>query len=173
MKHQNDASLESLLASIRASLSMEPSRQQFEQPALPAVPFITISRQAGARGRTLARLLAAELNRGKSEAASWTVWDRELVEKVSFEQHIPESLIESLDGPRRSWLESLRSAVLPGGQLDEFQVYRRVALIVRGLARAGRVIIVGRGGVYATHDLPGGVHLRLIAPLEYRIEHMA
>ena len=46
------------------------------------------------------------------------------------------------------------------------------AQTVRALASAGRVVIVGRGGVYATADMPGGVHVRLIAPLEHRIRHM-
>jgi hypothetical protein len=61
----------------------------------------------------------------------------------------------------------------PEADLDEFQVYRVVARTIRALARAGRAIIVGRGGVYATGDLRGGVHLRLVAPLEDRIRHMA
>jgi cytidylate kinase len=44
---------------------------------------------------------------------------------------------------------------------------------IRALARAGRAVLVGHGSVYMTRDLPGGIHLRLIAPREIRIEHLA
>lgn len=82
----------------------------------------------------------------------------------------------SLEGPAPSWLEQFfvtRTYQVGPSELDEFQIYRRVIGTMRSLARAGRAVLVGRGGVYATQDLPGGVHVRLVAPLEARIEHMA
>jgi hypothetical protein len=123
--------------------------------------------------------LADRLNAADPSDRLWTVWDGELVEKVSREQKIPVSVVESLDvGVRRrtafqDFLASLSAAGSGDGDLDEFQVFRRVARTARELARAGRAIIVGRGGVYATSDLPGGVHVRLVAPLEERIARMA
>ena len=133
-------------------------------------PFITISRQAGARGRTFARRLAERLNAIEPAEHPWTVWDRELVEKIAAESHFSAELIESIEGHRRRWWEELAAN---WSEPDEFQVYRRVAAAIRALAKAGRAIIVGRGGVYATSDLPGGIHLRLVAPLASRIAHMA
>jgi hypothetical protein len=106
----------------------------------------------------------------------WTVWDRELVEKVATESDLSPELVESIEGPRRSWLSDLFtnwSDQESGHHLSEMQIYRRVAATIRVLAQAGRAIIVGRGSVYATSDLRGGIHLRLVAPLESRIEHMA
>ena len=167
-----------MLASIRAGLYLQQQRAAAEARRTTPPPFVTISRQAGAGGRSLARVLADRLNQLDPADHPWTVWDRELVEKVAQEEHIPVSLVESLEieGPRRSvfqdFLASL-SARNDAADLDEFQVYRRVAHAVRGLARAGRAIIVGRGGVYATADLPGGVHVRLVAPLQDRVTQMA
>ena len=51
-------------------------------------------------------------------------------------------------------------------------VFSKVALTVRALAKGGRVILVGRGGVFLTRGMPGGIHIRLDAPLERRIQHM-
>ena len=167
------------LASIRAALFWEQRQRQRSaesgQQPVPAPRFVTISRQAGVGGRSLAGLLAEKLNAINPAERPWAVWDRALVEKVAGEQHIPESLVESLEHPR-SWIgEFLAGLSLEGDpqELDEFQVFRRVATTVRGLARAGRAIIVGRGGVYATRDLPGGVHVRMVAPLEFRIANLA
>ena len=169
-------SLDTLLASIRAGLYLQQQRSDREARKGP-IPFITISRQAGAGGRTFARALADRLNEADPEQRPWSVWDRELVEKVAREEQIPVTLVEELEvgvSHRRAFQDFLASLSAKNDEdLDEFQVYRRVAHTVRGLARAGRAIIVGRGGVYATVDLPTGVHVRLVAPLQDRVRHMA
>lgn len=166
-----------LLASIRAGLYAE---QQLREPGgesqhKDVAPFVTISRQAGAGGWSLAKLLVERLNTIDPGERQWAAWDRELLERIAEEHHIPAALVESLEHPR-CWLEDLLSGISlsnDAASLDEYQVYRRVASTVRGLARAGRSVIVGRGAVYATNDLPGGVHVRLIAPVEYRIARVA
>jgi cytidylate kinase len=43
---------------------------------------------------------------------------------------------------------------------------------IRTLATVGKVIVVGRGGVCVTRDLPNGVHVRLVAPPSVRILRM-
>ena len=48
-----------------------------------------------------------------------------------------------------------------------------MAETIQGLARVGRVVIVGRGGVFITRNRPMGIHVRLTAPIEHRIDHMA
>jgi len=52
-------------------------------------------------------------------------------------------------------------------------VYRQVAATIKAIARVGRAVIVGRGAVFVTRGMPGGVHIRLVAPLESRVRHMA
>jgi cytidylate kinase len=59
------------------------------------------------------------------------------------------------------------------GDVSEAKVYQGVATTIRALALRGRVVIVGRGGVYITRNMEGGVHLRLVAPLAYRAKFMA
>jgi cytidylate kinase len=169
--------IESMLASIRAGVYLQERGAMASFPKTPA-PFITISRQAGAGGTTLAGALERRLNQVDPGERPWTTWDKELVRKVAIDQHIPASLIESLESEaaRPSWLEEFLSALGTSGggaNLDEYQLFRRVAVTVRTLALIGRCILVGRGGVYATADLPGGVHVRLVAPLAHRIAHMA
>jgi len=41
------------------------------------------------------------------------------------------------------------------------------------LLSAGHTIIVGRGGNLVSRRLPGGIHIRLTAPLEVRVKRMA
>lgn len=46
-------------------------------------------------------------------------------------------------------------------------------MTIRALAISGRAVIVGRGGVFLTAGMPGGIHLRIVAPVRHRITHMA
>jgi cytidylate kinase len=166
-----------LLASIRACLYAQQQSLQARTPsAAPPSEFVTISRQAGAGGHTLAGRLAERLNANAPSERPWSVWDHELVERAAHEHHLPEALIAHLESYRHSAFDQILAALFPVSglpDLDQRQLYRRVATTIRGIARAGRAIIVGRGGVYATHDMAGGVHVRLVAPLESRIKHMA
>ena len=69
-----------------------------EQGATTHPPFVTISRQAGAGGTSVAELLAALLNEEsqKPDAVPWTVFDRELVERVLREHGLPKSYVAYL-----------------------------------------------------------------------------
>jgi hypothetical protein len=144
-----------------------------EQPIAPA-PFVTISRQAGAGGHSLAHLLCLRMNRIWPRADHpWTSWGAELVEKVAHDAGLSKEIVESFVESRRTWLETLlddiANTVTGHVNPDELTVYRRVATTIRALAQAGRVVIVGRGGMCITRDMPGGVHVRLVAPVAHRV----
>jgi cytidylate kinase len=143
----------------------------------PPVPFVTISREVGAGAWTMARRLCEVLNQSDSGAGEhpWTCWERELVEKVISDFHLSRQLVESLEEGPHSWLGDFLASLTfsnDPANATETTVFSKVALTVRALAQAGRVIIVGCGGVFLTHQMPGGVHVRLDAPLENRIQHM-
>ena len=138
-------------------------------------PFITISREPGAGAWTLAQQLVAALDAPGGGEHAWTCWDRELMEKVATDQNIHAPLMQSLEESSHSWLSDFfgslsMSNAAPG---DEASLYTKVAGTVRALAQAGHTIIVGGGGVFITRRMPGGIHVRLIAPLEHRIAALA
>jgi hypothetical protein len=88
-----DDSIGELLASIQAGLYAQQQRAREEAARLPPQPFVTISRQAGAGGRTLAKALAERLTEIDPSDRPWAAWDGELVEKVAAEQRIPVSSV--------------------------------------------------------------------------------
>ena len=142
----------------------------------PMTRFVTISREAGAGGGTLGQRLAERLNRFDSTDPPWACFDRELVEKVASDHQMSAALIDALEEQDHSWLSDFFSGLSLGGPASdhsEAKVYERVAKTIRAIAGVGRVIIVGRGGVFITRNMPGGLHLRLVAPLFYRVENMA
>jgi cytidylate kinase len=163
--------LNPILAAVRSSV-----RQISDQPtsAEPSPAFITISREAGAGGRTLMRGLVERLNELDPPATGqspWSGYDKDLVEKVSQDHNLHKALVGLLGEQCHSWLYDVFAGM--SSQTTESEVYRRVAETIRGLAQGGRAVIVGRGGALITRNMPRGVHVQLVAPFEYRVEQLA
>jgi len=164
-----------VLAALKEAAAVRSSSKQ-EARLLPgSIPFITISRQAGADGSLLAQQLVETLNRHDPHGKPWSAWDQELIEKVAWEHNIPRECIAALEDERRPWFLDFVNWLSSqhGGAVDEFTVYARVAETVRALALAGHAVIVGRGGVYLTAGMDGGIHVRLVAPVEHRLKNVA
>jgi hypothetical protein len=145
-----------------------PNRDIAERPRV----FVTVSREPGAGALSFSHRLAERLN--QQTDAGWTAWDQELVEKVSSEYKVNRQIIELLTERRHGWLDDMlqgMSQTAAAQHSDELWVYKRVAMTIRLLANAGRAIIVGRGGLFVTSGMPGGIHIRLVAPLPQRIKH--
>jgi cytidylate kinase len=136
-------------------------------------PFITISRQASAGGDEVKDKLVERLRQVDPGEPAWAGFDRELVEKVSEDHNLSARLIESLEESSYNWLGELIRGFDQDRPPSDVAVYRRVAKTVFALAQAGRVVIVGRGGAFLTRGLPGGIHIRLVAPFDVRAERFA
>src|SRR5690349_13466201 len=98
-----DRSLRTLVADVRASAAVH---GKLFVSATESPPFVTISRQAGSGGKSLAENLAARLNALEPEAERpWTAWDREVVEKVAADHHLSADLIAQLSESGKNWVE--------------------------------------------------------------------
>jgi cytidylate kinase len=141
----------------------------------PPLPFITISREPYAGAWSFAQQLVETLNTCDPSPRPWTCWDRELVEKVAADHNLSKELIEAIENERHSWLTDFFTSLsyADGPEVaDESCVYQHVATTIRKLAASGRVVIVGRGGVFITRHVPAGIHIRLVAPFEHRVANM-
>jgi hypothetical protein len=171
-----NASGQKTLGAVDAAIRAELTRAPRQPPAAGPAGFITISRQAGIDIQPLVEGLIGRLNELEPPGVSWSYWDSNLLQRVAQEHHLSQQLIVALEEVNGSWLKDLIEGirVAPGEQeVDEFKVYRRVMLTIRGLAAMGRAVIVGRGGVFATRDMSGGIHVRLVSPLAERVRATA
>jgi len=130
-------------------------------------PFVTISRQFGCEGAALAQVLVDLLNERCRPTIPWVAYDHELIDRVAKELHLSRAVVESLDGQRRTEMSELFDAIL-NRKVDEAVVYRKLAEVARALALHGHAVLVGRGTSLITQDLKNGLHIRLVAPLEWR-----
>lgn len=135
-------------------------------------PFVTISRQAGAGGRTLAYALAAALERETEPLwRDWKIFDQELCRKVAEDETLRVSLESLLSEDYLTPMGDFMAQLVAGASPQE-AVVRRVFKTIRTLACAGKAILVGRAGCLVTKGLPAGVHVRLVAPLEWRVRRV-
>jgi len=138
--------------------------------------FVTISRQPGAGAVPFSHRLAERLHEDFRRGPEWSVWDHELIERVAAEEGISQRLIELIEERPHSWLTELLESFSSSHGMQhaaELHLYKRVAMTIRALAQAGHAIIVGQGSRFVTAHMTGGIHLRLVAPVDFRVKCMA
>lgn len=137
-------------------------------------PFVTISRQAGAGGHTLAETLRKRTAERRYEDLyrGWKVYDEAICNAViqdpDLHVSIQELLTEDYNNPVVDFLHEM-----VGKQTSHFIVSKKVFRFVKAVAAFGKVVIVGRAGCCVTDQIPGGIHVRLVASEETRRRRMA
>jgi cytidylate kinase len=132
---------------------------------------VTISRQAGCGAQVVAEKLARYLQEHlPKNKRPWTVFDRNLMDKVLEDHDLPTRLAQFLPEDRVSYLEDIMADLLQTYPPSQTVVRQTTETILK-LASLGNVILIGRGGNVITARLPNMFHVRLVAPLEQRIEH--
>ena len=133
----------------------------------PAFPCITISRQTGTRADIIGHKLVEILNRySYDDKTEWTYFDKNLIEKVIEDHHLPHILSEFMDEDKVHNLKNMVNEILgnPSGQT----FVRQMSETILQIARLGKAVIIGRGGNVITFKLPNVFNVRLVAPLELR-----
>ena len=128
--------------------------------AHPERTIITLSRQFGAGGHTIATRLLAQLGQ------PWQVWDREIIEAVAESATLRKEMVEAMDERTQSWLaQGLRS--LTGAPVVATATYRsHLGSVLFALSQQGRKIILGRGANFVLKD---ALNVRLVASLDFRV----
>ncbi|MGO9111605.1 MAG: AAA family ATPase [Thermoguttaceae bacterium] len=126
-------------------------------------PYLAISREAGAGGSRIARMVG--------EMVGWEVFDRELLERMAERYHTFSAALELVEETDNNWIPGIFGRWIDLGSVRQTQYMFRLSRAVFMAARAGRVIFVGRGAqLLLPHQ--GGVSVRLIASLAYRVQQI-
>jgi cytidylate kinase len=122
--------------------------------------IVTISRQYGAGGLTVAKLVAPQLG------PDWSVWDTELIDAVAKRAAVRKEIVESLDEKPQGWARQLVQNVVGGAPLDTQSYRHYLGPVLIGVAHQGKKIIVGRG---ANFILQRALNVRLEAMPDFRV----
>jgi cytidylate kinase len=137
----------------------------------PTGSFITISREAGSGGSSLARLLARKLNAEAPNDVVWHVFEDNLTPTMLKAHHLPAHLARFLPEDRVSEVQASVGELF-GLHPSLWELVQKTTDTMRDLAQRGHVILVGRGANFATAGLSNGVHVRLVATKEHRANYL-
>jgi len=134
-------------------------------------PFVTISREAGSYGTPLAKALVEYLSQHeRRKQCPWTVFDKELLDRVLEDHHLSEEFRSLFAESTVSELEDILKDLI-SLYPSQHILARRMSETILNLAEIGYAVIVGRGGNVITSRLSGGVHVRLIGSLNKRVAY--
>lgn len=134
-------------------------------------PAVTISRQAGCGALVVAQKLATILQQDLSpDDPPWTVFDRNLMDKVLEDHNLPVRLAKFLPEDRMTELQDITDELF-GLRPASWTLIHHTSETILKLAELGSVILIGRGANVITAKLPQVIHVRLVAPLEVRLKH--
>jgi cytidylate kinase len=123
----------------------------------------------GAGGIAIATRVAEYLQRHRpGSPASWTVFHRDLVEKVLAEHNLPARLAEYMPEDRVSYIQDTVEELL-GLHPPRTSLVKQVTETILGLAELGNCILIGRGAHVILAKCPTAFHVRLVSTLEKRI----
>ena len=118
--------------------------------------IITISRQKGSLGDEIARAGA--------ETLQYAYGDKQKLSDAVADQGLPAPEFEKFDGKKPSIWQSMSD------QKKRFTFLLRAA--VYDFAKSGDAVILGRGGQALLKDIPGTLHVRIVAPMDIRCRRL-
>ena len=132
-------------------------------------PSITISREFGCEGTTVAERVQALLQ--EKTDTTWGILDRATLDKVASNRELSNEIFKNLGG-KNSFLDEMMSTILTQWTSDK-DYYQLLCNQIVPFAKGGNVIIIGVGAGILTQNMPNCHKFRIVAPMEYKITSFA
>ena len=140
-------------------------------------PFISISRDFGCMANSIAQRLSKELTRvnvAQGKKKEWKWLNKTILEESSKALELSPSKIEYVfHSQRKTTLDEIVGALSTRYYKSDKKIRNTIKEVIKSIAITGNVIIVGRGGVAFGKDNPNSLHIKLTAPIEWRVEHIS
>jgi cytidylate kinase len=129
----------------------------------PSTLTIALSREAGARGGTIARRVGRKLG--------WQVYDQELLEYMAQEAIVSQGVLDAPPAAPVDWVEARVQQLIHEGTLPEHPTIVNLTRVVLALGAQGHAVLLGRGaGCLLPRETT--LNVRIVAPLNERIAYM-
>ena len=137
-------------------------------------PVITISREFGCPSKLIGQQLTELLNKSaeKSKTHRWRFISKEIVVTAARELELKFTEMNYLlsSGGKGLMDDVLASFSQP--YVNKHKIRKTITNVITAMAQKGHVVIAGRGGVGVLHGCPNAIHIRLQAPIEWRIREV-
>lgn len=148
-------------------------QMRFEQ--VPTRSFVTISRQCGCFGSSIAKVLIEDLKaHQKDSKVTWDILNKDIIETSAKALSVDRKRIQEIfDLQQESVLENFLGALTPNASMSDLKIRKTIKEVIQSFAIRGGHIFIGRGTVLITKDIPNGIHVRVEASLDWRVEQVA
>ncbi|RLD60693.1 MAG: hypothetical protein DRJ05_04160 [Bacteroidetes bacterium] len=140
-------------------------------------PYISISREFGCMANNIARKLAIELTKHEKERLTnkkWNWINKSILEESSKALELSPSKIEYVfQSQSKTMIDDIVSAMATRYYKSDKKIRKTILEVISAIAKTGHIIIVGRGGVAFAKDNPKSLHVKLVAPIEWRTERIS
>ena len=132
-------------------------------------PVITISRQVGCNAVMLAEQISTRLNSEKS-GDKWKVISKEIFQESAKELNMdPGQIIKTIHQSEKFAFGEMLNAFSNKKYVSERKIGKTIKGVILNIATDGYSIMVGRAVHIIAKDIKRALHVRLVAPLEYRV----
>lgn len=132
--------------------------------------FITISREYGCQANALAILLRDEFSK---KGKSWSILNKEIIMESARQLGMdPRKVMNIAESTERSQIDEVIHALTTKYYKSDRKIRQTVSSVLISAASAGNAIIVGRAGAAITRGMQPSIHIKLYAPLEWRVNSL-
>lgn len=137
--------------------------KNFPLSAAKALRYVTISREAGAGGSSIAKIVGGRLG--------WEVLDKELLDRIAQRFHNNRLMLDLVDETPSNWVYDVLGTWMDRKVIPHETYVAQLGRIILAAAKRGNVVFVGRGAQFL---LPRdqGFSVRLVASESFRIENL-
>jgi len=139
-------------------------------------PIITLSREYGCYASHIATLLNEKLTEASqidTKKVKWNVISNEILLDAAKALEIDPSKISHLFGAsEKQFLSDLLESFSTKKYVSDTAIKKAITAIVKSYAEQGNAIIVGRAGCVITKGITKSLHVRLVAPHDWRVRRI-
>lgn len=138
-------------------------------------PVITISREYGCPSKNIAKALYDKIQEyytGKD--CPWQIISKEIIELSADRLKIPPSKIAYVfKDVSKSMMDEMIESLSTRYYQSDKKIKKIITEVIGDIGRSGHVIMLGRGSVSVTRSMKESVHIRLTAPIEWRVRRLS
>ena len=153
------------------------SDELYEPPPDHKGMVVTVSRDTGCDGVPIVEEVVRQLNKdlkGINKKHPWRYVSKEILEKSAKRLNVKPEIFEKwIHAKDRSVVEDIILSFSKESYPSNFKIKKTLKAVIESVANEGAVIILGRAGVALVNHNKRNLHIKLTAPLQWRIEKIA
>ncbi|HOS83816.1 MAG TPA: cytidylate kinase-like family protein [Bacteroidales bacterium] len=133
---------------------------------------ITIAREYGCYSTEIGDLLVKKIN--ENQAKTWECVSSQVLEKVARNLKVPISEIVHIFGANEKGVVAnfFSSFLVTNNNISDSKIIQNIINVMIDYTKQGNCVIVGRAGVIFSKYNQNALNIRLVAPLEWRVEQI-